>query len=330
MSSAIAGLGAALPEKVLDNAELAARLDVTEEWIFGRTGISERRIAGDDQTTATLATDAGRLALKAASVEASDLDYVIVATCTPDYLLPSTAALVGAELGAVGVAAFDLNAACSGFLYGLTQASALIDAGTAKRVLVCGADVLSRITDYSDPKSSVLFGDGAGAAVMQRIEGESRVGPFLLHAEGSQPELLYVPPETGVIHMEGREVYKRAVEGMTASVRAILLTAGIAASDVDLLVAHQANARILRAVGERLGFPTEKLMTNIARVGNTSGASIPLALADALANGRLKEGDRVVLTAFGAGFTWGAGVVRWGTGSNDNVDLVLTGKAVHD
>lgn len=329
MGAAISGLGAALPERVLDNAELAERLDVTEEWIFVRTGIQERRIADEDQTSATLATDAARLALTAAENEATDLDYVIVATCTPDYQLPSTAALVGARLEAPGVAAFDINAACSGFLYGLAQATALIDAGVARRVLVCGADVLSRVTDYSDPKSSVLFGDGAGAAVVEHVDGPSRIGPFKLHADGSQPELLYVPPETGLIHMDGREVYKRAVAGMSASVRAILLTAGITADDIDLLVAHQANARILRAVGERLGFPTEKLMTNIARVGNTSGASIPLALADALSAGRLKEDDRVVLTAFGAGFTWGAGVVRWGTGAKDKSDLVLTGRA-HD
>jgi 3-oxoacyl-[acyl-carrier-protein] synthase-3 len=329
MGSAITGLGAALPERILDNAELAERLDVTEEWILGRTGIQERRIAEPDQTSATLATDAAGVALKGAEVDASDLDYVLVATCTPDYQLPSTAALVGARLGASGVAAFDINAACSGFLYGLSQASALIDAGLARRVLVCGADVLSRVTDYTDPKSSVLFGDGAGAAVVERVEGKSRIGPFRLHADGTQPELLYIPPETGVIHMEGREVYKRAVEGMSTSVRKILLTAGITADDVDLLVAHQANARILRAVGERLGFPTEKLMTNIARVGNTSGASIPLALADAVSAGRLKDGDIVVLTAFGAGFTWGAGVVRWGAGVRDESDLALTAKA-HD
>jgi 3-oxoacyl-[acyl-carrier-protein] synthase-3 len=329
MGSAIRGLGAALPERVLDNAELAGRLEVTAEWIFGRTGIQERRIADRDQTSASLATDAARVALEEARVDAGDLDYVIVATCTPDYQLPATAALVGARLGAPGVAAFDINAACSGFLYGLSQASALIDAGVAKRVLVCGADVLSRVTDQSDPKTSALFGDGAGAAVVEFVEGRSHIGPFRLHADGTRPELLYIPPETGVIHMEGREVYKRAVEGMSASVRKILLAAGITADDVDLLVAHQANARILRAVGERLGFPTEKLMTNIARVGNTSAASIPLALADAVSAGRLNDGDIVVLTAFGAGFTWGAGVVHWGAGVADQSELVLTAKA-HD
>jgi 3-oxoacyl-[acyl-carrier-protein] synthase-3 len=327
MGSAITGLGAAIPQRVLGNAELAERLDVTEEWISSRTGIQERRIADPDQSSATLATDAARVALEEAGVGPEDLDYVVVATCTPDYQLPSTAALVGARLGARGVAAFDINAACSGFLYGLTQATALIDAGEARRVLVCGADVLSRVTDYSDPKTSALFGDGAGAAVVEQVEGRSRIGPFRLHADGSQPELLYIPPETGVIHMEGREVYKRAVEGMSASVRKILLASGITADDVDLLVAHQANARILRAVGERLGLPTDKLMTNIARLGNTSAASIPLALADAVSAGRLSDGDIVVLTAFGAGFTWGAGVVRWGTGVKDKSELVLTAKA---
>jgi 3-oxoacyl-[acyl-carrier-protein] synthase-3 len=267
------------------------------------------------------------VALEEAGIEGQDLDYVIVATCTPDYQLPSTAALVGAQLGAPGVAAFDMNAACSGFLYGLSQATALIDAGLARRVLVCGADVLSRVTDPNDPKTSAIFGDGAGAAVVEQVEGQSRIGPFRLHADGSQPELLYIPPETGFIHMEGREVYKRAVEGMSASVRKILLAAGVTADDVDLLVAHQANARILRAVGERLGLPTEKLMTNIARLGNTSAASIPLALADAVSAGRLSDGDIVVLTAFGAGFTWGAGVVRWGTGIAAESELLLTSKA---
>jgi 3-oxoacyl-[acyl-carrier-protein] synthase-3 len=324
---ALTGLGAQLPKKVLDNAELARRLDVTEQWIFSRTGINERRIAGDEETSGTLATSAGRSALERAGIDPSDLDFVIVATCTPDYLLPSTAALVAATLGATRAAAYDLNAACSGFLYGIAQAAAVIESGGARRVLLCGADVLSRSIDYTDPKSSILFGDGAGAAVIERVEGESRLGPFRLHADGSRPELLYVPPETGFIRMDGREVYKRAVQEMTASVRAILLDANITADDVDLLVAHQANARILRAVGERLGFPSERLMTNIARVGNTSAASIPLALAEAVESGILKDGDRVVLTAFGAGFTWGAGVLRWGTGVGRRDELVLTGEA---
>jgi 3-oxoacyl-[acyl-carrier-protein] synthase III len=305
---ALTGLGAQLPKKVLDNAELARRLDVTEQWIFSRTGINERRIAGDEETSGTLATSAGRSALERAGIDPSDLDFVIVATCTPDYLLPSTAALVAATLGATRAAAYDLNAACSGFLYGIAQAAAVIESGGARRVLLCGADVLSRSIDYTDPKSSIL-------------------GPFRLHADGSRPELLYVPPETGFIRMDGREVYKRAVQEMTASVRAILLDANITADDVDLLVAHQANARILRAVGERLGFPSERLMTNIARVGNTSAASIPLALAEAVESGILKDGDRVVLTAFGAGFTWGAGVLRWGTGVGRRDELVLTGEA---
>ena len=327
MGVALTGLGAQLPKKILDNAELARRLDVTEQWIFSRTGINERRIAGDEETSGTLAASAGRSALERAGVDPTDLDCVIVATCTPDYLLPSTAALVAATLGATRAAAFDLNAACSGFLYGIAQAYALIESGGARRVLVCGADVLSRSTDYTDPKSSIIFGDGAGAAVIERIEGETRLGPFRLHADGSRPELLYVPPETGFIRMDGREVYKRAVQEMTASVRAILLDANITADDVDLLVAHQANARILRAVGERLGFPSERLMTNIARVGNTSAASIPLALAEAVETGLLTDGDRVVLTAFGAGFTWGAGVLRWGAGATRRDELVLTGEA---
>jgi 3-oxoacyl-[acyl-carrier-protein] synthase-3 len=327
MGAALTGVGTALPAKVLDNAELAQMLDVTEEWIFSRTGIRERRIASDSDSASSLATASGSMALDASGVAASDLDFVIVATCTPDYSIPATGPLVAAALGAKGAAAFDLNACCAGFLYGLAQATALIESGTAEKVLLCGTDLLSRNTDYTDPKTAILFGDGAGAVVVERIEGETRLGPFRLRADGSRPELLWIPPEKGLIEMEGREVYRNAVEAMTTSVRDILESARMSADDVDLLVAHQANARILRAVAERLAFPEERVMTNIARVGNTSGASIPLALGDAQASGMLVDDARVVLTAFGAGFAWGAGLVRWGAGVEVEEPLVLTGDA---
>ncbi|MDQ4028796.1 MAG: beta-ketoacyl-ACP synthase 3, partial [Actinomycetota bacterium] len=217
-------------------------------------------------------------------------------------------------LGARNAGAFDTNAACSGFLFALAQGTALIEAGTVRRVLVCGADVLTRFTDPTDIGSCILFGDGAGAALIEHFDGRSRVGPFSMRADGSRPELLWISPETGTLRMEGREVYRHAVEAMTSSVQELLKDTSLTLDDIDLLVAHQANARILKAVADRLGFPSERVVTNIARIGNTSAASIPLAIADAVESGVVKDGDRIVLTAFGAGFTWGAGLIEWGRG----------------
>ena len=327
MGAAITACGAALPKKTLDNEELARRLEVDEDWIYVRTGIRSRRIASENDTTGSLATQAASQVLDRAGVAAEDVDLVIVATFTPDYQLPATAPLVAAALGAGNAGAFDISAACSGFLYGLAQASALIENGTAKRVLVCGADVLSRITDYSDPRSCVLFGDGAGAALLERIEGPTRLGPFRLMADGTRPELLWIPPDKGVMQMEGREVYKRAVAGMSATVNEVLLESGLTIDDVDLVVAHQANARILKAVAERLAVPDDKVMTNIAKVGNTSAASIPLAIAEAYETGRISDGDRIVVTAFGGGFTWGAGLLTWGVGQRQEGELTVAGRS---
>lgn len=324
--AAITGCGAALPAKELDNAELAQRLDVSEQWIFERTGINTRHIAGEHDTTSSLATAAAQAALRAASVAPNDLDMIIVATCTPDYQLPAAAPLVQAALGS-RAGAFDVGAGCSGFLYALVQADALIHAGIAQRILVCGADVLSRITDYSDARSCVLFGDGAGAVVVEAIDGASRLGPFRLYADGSRPELLYIPTGQRYMRMEGREVYRRAVEAMTASVREVVAASGLEVADIDLLVAHQANARILNAVADRLGLRAEQSLMNIARLGNTSAASIPLALAEAVESDRVNDGDVVVLTAFGAGFVWGAGVVRWGLRLDERAELALAGTA---
>lgn len=310
MGVSITGWGVSLPQAELTNADLAASLDVTEDWIEARTGIRSRRVARDGETTGSLAVEACAMALTNAATNAAEIDTVIVATSTPDHQLPAVAPQVQSALGATG-AAFDLGAGCSGFLYALAQADALVRAGAAGTVLVCGADVISRLIDYTDPKTAILFGDGAGAAVVRRDETD-RLGPFVLHSDGSDPGLLSVPPGEPFLKMNGREVFKRAVEEMTASVREILDAGGLSIDDVDLLVAHQANARILKAVAARLAIPQERVALNIAHLGNTSAASIPLAVHEAMAEGRLRLGDRVVLTAFGAGFVWGAGLLGWG------------------
>jgi 3-oxoacyl-[acyl-carrier-protein] synthase-3 len=250
-------------------------------------------------------------------MDPEQLDLVIVATATADQQLPGAAPLVQAKLGATHAGAFDIGAGCSGFLYALSVASGLVDSGTVKRVLVCGADVLSRVTDYSDARSCILFGDGAGAALVEATEGAGQVGPFLLHSDGDATGLLYIDPETRLIRMEGRQVYRRAVQGMTDSVREIVAAAGISLDDVRLLVAHQANARILEAVASQLGLDERRVLTNIVRYGNTSAASIPIAIAEAAEQNILEDGDIVILTAFGAGFVWGAGMLRWSAGLQD-------------
>ncbi|MDQ3962969.1 MAG: ketoacyl-ACP synthase III [Actinomycetota bacterium] len=311
MGAAITGWGTALPSGSLGNAELAARLDISEDWIFQRTGIRARGIVAADETTSSLATQACRAALERAEVLPETIDLVIVATATPDYQLPATASIVQARVGCNNAGAFDLNAACSGFLYALAQANALVESGTCRRVLVCGAEALSKIVDYSDARSCVLFGDGAAAVVVEGTSSGGNLGPFVLRSDGSEPELLHVLPEERLIRMDGREVYRRAVEGMTDVLTEVLTRAGIGLDDVDHVVAHQANARIVEAVAERLGMDHGKLVMNIENVGNTSAASIPLALAGAADQGRLAAGDTVALAAFGAGFAWGAGLLTW-------------------
>jgi 3-oxoacyl-[acyl-carrier-protein] synthase-3 len=325
--SAITGWGSTLPPRVLTNAELSARLDVSEEWIRERTGISARHVVDEDQTSGTLATEAGVIALDRAGVEASDLDMVIVATCTPDNQIPATAPLVQAALGAHTAGAFDVGAGCSGFLYALSTAQALVESGGVQRALVCGADVLSRVTDYSDARSCVLFGDGAGAAVIEAIEGPSRIGPFILRSDGLKAPLLEIPAGDRYLRMNGREVYRHAVDGMSQCVIQVLETVGMKADELDLLVAHQANARILAAVADRLGLTTDQVVLNIARTGNTSAASIPIALDEAAGDGSLEAGDRVMLAAFGAGFVWGAGLIHWGVESIEEQEKNLVGAA---
>ena len=315
-ASTITGLGVALPEAALSNEDLAPRLGLSEEWIQSRTGIESRRIASSEETAASLGARAAVNALSDAGASPADVDMIICATVTPQWVLPATACAIQAEIGSDG-AAFDLNAGCSGFIYALAQADALIRAGAAKRVVVIGSEVMSRITDYDDPKTAILFGDGAGAVVVEGSEGSAALGPFRLFSDGTRPKLLYVPSDTRLIRMEGREVYRAAVNAMARSVTDLLAAMGMAPSDVDLLVAHQANQRILDAVVARAGLDESRAYSNIARYGNTSSASIPIALFEARLEGRLREGDSVVLTAFGAGFTWGAGLVRWGAALSD-------------
>jgi 3-oxoacyl-[acyl-carrier-protein] synthase-3 len=325
MGAALTAVGAALPSKRLENAELAERFGVTEEWIVARTGIQSRRVASEDDSVVSLATTAGMQVLQAADVDPQQLDLVIVATCSADRQIPASAPLVANEIGARNAAAFDLNGACSGFLFSLAQATALIENGTSRRVLVCGSDLLTRYTNPEDRGSSILFGDGAGAALVEYFDGPSRLGPFNLRTDGSRASILGIPEGEPFLRMEGREVYRHAVEQMSASVVELLKDTSMTADDIDLLVAHQANARILVAVAERLGFPMERVLTNIAQVGNTSAASIPLALADAHESGTISDGDNIVLTAFGAGFTWGAGLVVWGTGDKQSKSVALAG-----
>lgn len=310
MGTRIAGLGVALPEREVTSTELEARLGLAAGWIAERTGIVARRFAAPDDTVVSLAVEAGRAACRSADLVPSDLDVILVATCTPDRMLPTAAPQVAHGLG-VTAAAADVGAACAGSMWALAHADALIASGTARRVLIVGSEVLSRWTTRADPRTAVLFGDGAGAMVIEATETPERIGPFAIRSDGAEPELLQAPFETLTIEMRGLEVYRRAVEEMCDSAVRAVKDADLKLSDIDLVVAHQANARILSAIGERLGLPEEQMYSNIARYGNTSAASIPLALHDAVLEGRLAAGDRLLLVTFGAGFVWGAGLVTW-------------------
>jgi 3-oxoacyl-[acyl-carrier-protein] synthase III len=308
--STITGIGVHVPEGELKNDELAQRLSVSEEWIFGRTGISSRHVVDDADTSSSLGAVAAQRALDHAGLMAGDVDMIVTATISPDMQFPATACLIQEAIGATKAAAFDLGAGCSGFLFALAQAKALVESGSAGRVLVVGADVLSRYADRNDRRSSILFGDGAGAAIVEGIDAPTEIGRFVLRTDGSNPGLLCVPKGSPYIQMNGREVYKAAVAGMTSAVNDTITSEGLK-PEKTWLVAHQANARILEAVARRLEWPEDKVIINIDHYGNTSSASIPLALNEAMNDGRLQDGDDVVLTAFGAGFAWGAGLVRW-------------------
>jgi 3-oxoacyl-[acyl-carrier-protein] synthase III len=322
--AAIAGLGSSLPDRVVTNDELATMVDTDDEWIRDRTGIASRRFVAGGQATSDLAAEAATRALAAAGVAPDQVDLLIVATCTPDRPLPSAAVFVQAKLG-ISAPAFDLNAACAGFGYALSIGSAMIESGAAETVLIAGAEVLSRKLNMTDRTTCVLFGDGAGAAVLQPSP-EPGVIASVLAADGTAAGLLTIPaggterPATqedvaqgaDKIHMEsGREVYRRAVTAMTDACRGLLDKAGVRAEDVALLVPHQANARIMRTVADRLGFDAERTVSDIESVGNTSAASIPIALDRAWRAGRVHRGDLVLMTSFGAGLTWAANLVRW-------------------
>jgi 3-oxoacyl-[acyl-carrier-protein] synthase-3 len=311
MTAGIFGIGAALPEHVITNADLEQHLDTNDEWIVRRTGIRERRHLQGDETLADLATRACLLALDDAGRTGAEVDHVIVSTFTADRVTPGLAPEVARVLGADRAAAVDLNAACAGFLYGLDQAAALVESGRASVVLVCGAEALSRVIDYEDRSTAVLFGDGAGAVVVAGGELELGVGGFVLGADGAQADLLYAERDERMLRMQGAEVYRHAVRRMTAASREALERAGRTVEDIDLFVAHQANVRIIDAAAAELGIAPEKVVVNVDRVANTSSASIPLALEQAEREGRLKPGDTIALAAFGAGFVWGAGIVSW-------------------
>lgn len=306
MHSAITGWGSALPEKVLTNADFEARLDTTDEWIVERTGIRERHVGG---TTAGLATEAGRAALGRAGLTGSDIDLLIIATTTPDKTIPAVSSIVHNALGCRG-GAFDLNAACAGFTYALVLADSMVRLGTP-RVLVIGADTLSRVTDFEDRATAILFGDGAGAVVLESGASDDLILSHDLGADGSAAPLLFADVG-GYIEMDGREVYRRAVRIVVDSITTVLEAGGVSAKELALFVPHQANVRIIEALNTRIGIPMDKTAIVLDRTGNTSAASIPFALCDAADAGRVSEGDLVLLSGFGAGMTWSSALIRWG------------------
>ena len=325
MGVKILGVGSYLPGKVLTNFDLEKMVDTSDEWIRTRTGIQIRHIAADDEATSDLVVQAAREAIANAAIQADDIDTIIVATVTPDHLFPSTAAIVQAALHLRAVPALDISAACSGFIYGLILANGLLKTSTSKCVLLVGAETLTKITDWQDRNTCVLFGDGAGAVVLKLAQDDSDILAYDWHADGSLGELLIQPaggtrmPATTetvekrlhYIKMQGREVFKHAVRCMSESATRVLELAGVGADKLRLFIPHQANIRIIEAVRERLGLPQDKVMVTIHKHANVSAASIPLALYDAVKEGKIDRGDLVLLTAFGGGFTWGSVLLRW-------------------
>lgn len=324
--AAITGWGMAVPERVMTNADLERMVETSDEWIVSRTGIKERRVVGPNDSTTSLSTAAARQALDRAGLDASDIDLIIVGTCTPDQFLVSQACLVQAELGG-NAGAFDLGAACSGFVYALATGNQFVQTGLYNRVLVIGADTLTRFVDYTDRSTCVLFGDGAGAVVLEATDEPRGLLSTVLGADGAGNKHLYIPgwggyvPETAGIfpeyrpylQMNGNEVFRFAVRVMGDAAAEAVNKAGLHFSDIDMLIPHQANARIIEAAARRLDLPIDKVWINLDRFGNTSAATIPIALCEVESSGRLKEGDNLVFVAFGGGLAWAAGVVRWGT-----------------
>jgi len=316
--SRIAGTGSALPPRRVTNAELAERVDTTHEWIVERTGIHARHIAGDGETTATLATEAARKALAAAGIEAGEIGLIILATATPDQTFPASATKVQTALGIDDCIAFDVQAVCTGFLYALSIADNMLKGGMADHAIVIGSETFSRILDWEDRATCVLFGDGAGAVVLSAEEGDGRgIIATRLHADGRHNELLYVdggPSTTGTVgklRMKGKEVFRHAVANLAAVLGETLDAAGHSLDEIDWVVPHQANKRILDATARKLGLDPAKVIVTVDQHANTSAASVPLALDTAVRDGRIKPGDLLVLEAMGGGFTWGAAVVRY-------------------
>jgi len=321
----IVGTGSYLPDRILTNADLMEIVDTTDEWIVSRTGIRQRHRASDDQATSDLATAAALKALEMAGKEPGDLDLIIVATITPDHFFPSTAALVQRNIGATKAAAFDLEAACTGFIYGLSVADQFIKTGMYETILVVGAEVLSRYVDWGDRTTAVLFGDGAGAAVLVPSQDSSQIISTHLHCDGSMMDLLFAPgggsrmppsyevidKKLNTVKMKGNETFKVAVSKLSEVVVEVLKHNNITEDEIDFLVPHQANLRIILAVARKLKFPADKVVITVDRHGNTSAASIPLALDDAIRSETIVRGDTVLLEAFGGGLTWGAALIKW-------------------
>jgi 3-oxoacyl-[acyl-carrier-protein] synthase-3 len=324
----IIGTGSYMPERVLTNQDLEKLVDTSDEWITSRTGIKERRIAAPDETTSDMASAAARQAMAAAGITAEELDLIIVATVTPDMFFPSTACFVQKKIGAVNAVGFDISAACSGFLYALQTARHFLNGGPRKTALVIGAEKLSSLINWNDRNTCVLFGDGAGAAIVRwddRPDAPGRVLSSFMGSDGNLAHLLNVPgggaaqPITAenvhlrpnTIHMEGRETFKHAVTRMCQASEKALAEAGLTAQDVTLVIPHQANARIITAIADRLGVPAERTFMNVDKYGNTSAATIPVSLDEASRSGRIKRGDVLLLVAFGGGFTWASSVIVW-------------------
>ena len=319
------GVGAGLPQVVVTNADLEKLVDTSDEWIKTRTGISERRIASDEETTSQLAIAAAKDAIAFSNINPEDIELIVVATSTPDNLYPSTACMVQGAIGAKRAAAFDMEAACTGIVYALTVAHQFIGSGTYKCALVIGVDIHSRFLNWSDRNTCILFGDGAGAFILQASEENEMLGAYL-RADGTGGHLLHIPntgsayPHAGVtppqathgfLEMNGRAIYEFAVNAVPEAVRAACADAGIGVEDVDFLIPHQANMRIIKSAAERLGMPSEKIVSNVGEMGNTSAASIPLAMWQAIRRGQIKEGSTCALVGFGGGLTWGAAIVKW-------------------
>ena len=322
----LSGIGHYAPARVMTNHEFAAMgLDTNHEWIVERTGICQRHIAGPEDSTASMAANAARIAMRRAGVKVSDLDVIVLSTATPDRLLPATGVDLQAELGAGRAAAFDIGAACSGFLYGLTVAEGLIASGSAETILVASSEKMSAIVDWTDRSTCVLFGDGAGAAVVRPARNGRGVLSTFMRSDGTLADLLYRPhggaatpmsadvlaQRTHLVKMSGRETFKHAVRSMCEAADRALDGARLVASDIDLLIPHQANMRIIEATAKHSGIPMEKVFVNVDRYGNTSSASIPISIDEAMQQGRIREGSTALLVAFGAGFTWGSMVVRF-------------------